>query len=235
LTLEQKKGSVSEFNFIKGVIVAVCCGVLSAAMAVGLDTGKSIAAAADHHLKTAGRLEIWQGLPELIIILLGGFVTNFVWCIFLNLKNRSGHQYVAFNARRVTEISATLAVSTYDLDPIPPSHTATPADSQPVPLFTNYIFAALAGLTWYFQFFFYTMGSTEMGEKYGFSSWTLHMASIIIFSTLWGIYFKEWKGTSKRTHRLIAAGLAVLVLSTMVIGLGSYLKQPADIKIVAKQ
>ena len=53
----------------------------------------------------------------------------------------------------------------------------------------------MAGVIWYFQFFFYSMGTTKMG-KYDFSSWTLHMASIIIFATLWGIFLKEWKGTS---------------------------------------
>ena len=53
-------------------------------------------------------------------------------------------------------------------------------------MLSNYLFSALAGTTWYFQFFFYTMGETQMG-RYKFSSWTLHMASIIIFSTLWGI------------------------------------------------
>ncbi len=62
----------------------------------------------------------------------------------------------------------------------------------------NYILAALAGVIWYFQFFFYSMGQTKMG-KYDFSSWTLHMASIIIFATLWGMVLKEWKGTSRRT------------------------------------
>ena len=60
-------------------------------------------------------------------------------------------------------------------------------------MLANYLFWALAGTTWYFQFFFYTMGETQMGS-YRFSSWTLHMASIIIFSTLWGIALKEWKG-----------------------------------------
>jgi L-rhamnose-H+ transport protein len=65
------------------------------------------------------------------------------------------------------------------------------------------------------------MGETQMG-RFGFSSWTLHMASIIIFSTLWGVYFKEWRGSSQRTHRLIAGGIAVLILSTLIIGYGSY-------------
>jgi L-rhamnose-H+ transport protein len=59
--------------------------------------------------------------------------------------------------------------------------------------------------------------------KYEFSSWTLHMASIIIFSTLWGIVLHEWKGTSRRTHTLIAIGLAVLIGSTVIVGYGNYL------------
>lgn len=54
-----------------------------------------------------------------------------------------------------------------------------------IPLLSNFIFSALAGTTWCFQFLFYTMGETHM-SKFGFASWTLHMASIIIFSTMWG-------------------------------------------------
>ncbi len=76
---------------------------------------------------------------------------------------------------------------------------------------------------WYLQFFFYSMGATQMG-RYGFSSWTLHMASIIIFSTLWGIALKEWKGTRPRTHVLIAAGLTLLIASTLIVGYGNYIR-----------
>jgi L-rhamnose-H+ transport protein len=72
------------------------------------------------------------------------------------------------------------------------------------------------------QFFFYTMGETQMGQ-YKFSSWTLHMASIIIFSSLWGIALKEWKGTSIRTKSLLTFGLAVLIGSTVIVGYGNYL------------
>jgi len=92
-----------------------------------------------------------------------------------------------------------------------------------VPILRNYFFSALAGTTWYFQFFFYTMGETQMG-KFGFASWTLHMASIIIFSTMWGWILHEWKGSSKKAHGLIAAGIATLILSTVIIGYGTYLK-----------
>ena len=60
--------------------------------------------------------------------------------------------------------------------------------------------------------------------KYDFSSWTLHMASIIIFATLWGLLLKEWKGTSVRTKALVTLGLLLLVASTVVVGWGNYLK-----------
>jgi L-rhamnose-H+ transport protein len=90
------------------------------------------------------------------------------------------------------------------------------------PLLRNYLCSAAAGVTWYFQFFFYSMGETQMGS-YGFSSWTLHMASIIIFSTLWGLYFKEWQAASQATRRVVLAGIATLIVSTVVVGYGNYL------------
>jgi L-rhamnose-H+ transport protein len=90
-------------------------------------------------------------------------------------------------------------------------------------MFYIYMISGLAGTCWYFQFFFYTMGATQMG-KYDFASWTLHMASIIIFSTMWGWILREWKGASKKAHLLIAGGIATLILSTIVIGWGTYLK-----------
>ena len=90
------------------------------------------------------------------------------------------------------------------------------------PMLANYCFCAIAGTTWYMQFFFYTMGETQMGA-FKFSSWTLHMASIIIFSTLWGIALKEWKGVGTRTKWLVALSLFVLVASTVIVGYGNYL------------
>jgi L-rhamnose-H+ transport protein len=90
-------------------------------------------------------------------------------------------------------------------------------------LLRNYTLASLAGVIWYFQFFFYSMGQTKMG-KYDFSSWTLHMASIIIFATLWGIALKEWRDTQLRTRILVACGLLLLIGSTVVVGYGNYLE-----------
>ena len=94
------------------------------------------------------------------------------------------------------------------------------------PLLANYLLCSLAGLTWYLQFFFYSMGTTRMGP-YDFSSWTLHMASIIIFGTLWGVALHEWRGTTTGTRRLVAAGLGLLIASTVIVGYGNYLAAQA--------
>jgi L-rhamnose-H+ transport protein len=75
-------------------------------------------------------------------------------------------------------------------------------------MLANYRLCALARTTWYFQFFFYSMGETRM-SKYKFSSWTLHMASIIIiFSSLWGIGLKDMEGVGVQAGRLLALALA---------------------------
>lgn len=88
------------------------------------------------------------------------------------------------------------------------------------PLKTNYIFSAIAGTTWFLQFFFYGMGESKLGN--GASSWVLHMACIIIVSNVWGIYFKEWKGVSTPTYRTIILGIATVILSVVIVGIGNY-------------
>ena len=102
------------------------------------------------------------------------------------------------------------------------NHSAGDYSRGEAPLAANYLMCALAGLTWYLQFFFYSMGTTRMGP-YEFSSWTLHMASIIIFGTLWGVALHEWRGTTRGTRRLVGAGLGLLVASTVIVGYGNYL------------
>lgn len=87
----------------------------------------------------------------------------------------------------------------------------------------NYTMSALGGTIWYGQFFFYGMGTTKLGEQFDFSSWSIHMAFIIVFSNLWGIAFHEWKGTSRQTQRLVWAGIFTLIASTVVIGCANYL------------
>jgi len=185
LSSEVKAATIAEFDFKKGVWVAIFAGVMSACMAFGIAAGKPIAQLAVER----GTPDLWKNTPVFIVILAGGFATNFVWCVFLNWKNRSGKDYL---------------------------------NTEGSPYLANYFFSALAGVTWYLQFMFYGMGTTQMG-KYDFSSWTLHMAFIIIFSNMWGLFFKEWKGSSRRTLTLIAVGVLILLGSTIIVGIGNKL------------
>jgi L-rhamnose-H+ transport protein len=191
---EEKKKAIREFNFGKGVLVAIFSGIMSSCFAYGLAAGEPIRQAS----LAAGTGVLWQGLPVLCVVLAGGFTTNFIWCAYLIAKNRS-----------LPELAGGKGRTTPELD-------------YKTPLARNALLCALGGLAWYFQFFFYTMGESQMGP-YGFSSWTLHMASIIIFSTLWGFALKEWLGASRKTLTLVWTGIAILVGSTLVIGYGNFL------------
>lgn len=213
----EKKKAIEEFDFAKGITVATFSGIMSACFSFALTAGAPIGEAS----AAAGTPTLWTGLPKLVVVLLGGFSTNFIWCMLLHLKNRTGYQYLAVEVRlEHAGLQATGGEHGGGA-----AATAGTSDLC-VPRLGNYFFSALAGTTWYLQFFFYTMGETQMG-KYGFASWTLHMASIIIFSTMWGWIFHEWKGSSKKAHGLIAGGIVMLILSTIIIGYGTYLKGAA--------
>jgi L-rhamnose-H+ transport protein len=194
----QKKEAIKEFDLKRGLLVATFSGVMSACFAYGLAAGDPIKELTIKH----GTPTLWQGLPVLVVLLLGGFTTNFIWCVILNIRNGTGYQYFKPEIRG---------------EGADPTKTGVHA-----PMLSNYFFSALAGTTWYMQFFFYTMGETQMG-RYKFSSWTLHMASIMIFSTLWGIALHEWKGSGARTKVLVALSLLVLIASTIIVGYGNYL------------
>ena len=151
----------------------------------------------------------------------------------LILRQRGGKrqvQYLNLGPAHTAEMASAEGMMMSNAPEIPANR---PADSHgmaegsarptgPAPLLRNYLLCALAGFTWYLQFFFYSMGETKMGA-YAFSSWTLHMASIIIFSTLWGLFLHEWRGSGRRTMKLVWLGLLVLVASTIIVGYGNYL------------
>jgi L-rhamnose-H+ transport protein len=217
---EKAEAGETDYNFGKGIAIAILAGFMSSFFAFGLDAGKPIGNLAKTQLLATGRMDLWQNLPVLVVVLWGGFVTNFIWSAILIFQNGSVRQFggePGNNPMRATHASGDTLV---DLDPL---DSSTFNRLAPKTLVANYFFAALAGIVWYFQFFFYSMGQTKMG-KYDFSSWTLHMASIIIFATLWGLFLREWRGTSRRTKILVATGLFLLVSSTVVVGYGNYLK-----------
>ena len=232
---EQQKTAIREFDLRKGIGVALLSGVMSACFAYGLAAGDPIKTLTLQH----GTAKLWQGLPVLIVVLVGGFLTNFIWCLILLTRNKTGYQF--FNSHiRNSRINDEVIVETASDAPSrevvehinSAQRGATPvavmtavslaSSSVQAPMLRNYLLCALAGTTWYFQFFFYTMGESQMG-RYRFSSWTLHMASIIIFSSLWGIGFKEWNGSGARAKYLLTLALFLLVASTVIVGYGNYL------------
>ena len=221
---EQKRASIKEFDLKKGLLVGTFSGVMSACFAYGLAAGDPVKAITLQHRTST----LWQGLPVLVILLAGGFTTNFIWCAILNMRNRTGYQYFQSEiqgrvpARDEEHILETVTDAPGEEMAATAVLVNTHSDTMRAPMLPNYLFSALAGTIWYFQFFFYTMGETQMG-RFKFSSWTLHMASIIIFSTLWGIALKEWKGAGLKTKWLVASSLVVLVGSTVVVGYGNYL------------
>lgn len=222
----EKRKTIAEFNFTKGMLIATFSGVMSACFSFALTAGTPIGEAS----AAAGTSTLWTGLPKLVVVLLGGFTTNFIWCVYLNVRNRTGYQYFSSTARP-KDAGLTAASGGEHGDPASDLVSEAAADHPVkidpkdlrVPWLGNYLFSALAGATWYLQFFFYTMGETQMGQ-FGFASWTLHMASIIIFSTMWGWILHEWKGASRKAHALIGLGIFTLILSTIIIGYGTYLK-----------
>jgi L-rhamnose-H+ transport protein len=220
LSREQQLASIREFNLKLGLGVATFCGVMSSCFAFGLRAGNPIKELTLAH----GTSTMWQGLPVLVVVLAGGFTTNFVWCAILNVRNRSYGEYLRIPAGAGTgELREHPGLeNATDAAPTEMALEMTKGQPKAPSMSWNYFFSALAGLTWYMQFFFYTMGETQMG-RYKFSSWTLHMASIIIFSTLWGIALKEWRGVSPRTKMLVFLTLLTLVGSTMIVGYGNYL------------
>lgn len=91
------------------------------------------------------------------------------------------------------------------------------------PLLRNYMFSALAGTTWFLQFFFYGMGESKLGN--GPSSWILHMAFIILVANMWGLALNEWKGVTKKTTLTLIVGVLIIILSVLLVGYGNSLRQ----------
>src|SRR5436309_2915701 len=158
---EQKQSTIKEFNLRKGIAVAVLSGVMSSCFAYGLASGAPIKALTLKH----GTPALWQGLPVLIVVLIGGFTTNFLWCAALNIRNKTGHQYFrpwlqAPSPKPEHESVLETAIDAPGREmikrvPSSPEAAAVLVAEPPItkqhlvraPMLANYLFCALAGTT----------------------------------------------------------------------------------------
>ena len=175
----------SEFKFGIGILVSIVSGILSACFNFGIESGKPMAELANSLWKEVNPAQgefLFQNNVTYVVILWGGFTSNFLYCLYLLIKHKTYGDYQKSTA----------------------------------PLTKNFLLCALAGTTWYMQFFFYGMGESRLGN--GASSWILHMAFIILISNAWGVILKEWKGVSKPTYWAIIGGITTIIISILIVG-----------------
>ncbi|MCD0488720.1 L-rhamnose/proton symporter RhaT [Pedobacter sp. MC2016-14] len=182
----------TEYKFGLGLFVGIVSGVLSACFNFGLEAGKPMADAANALWKVANPAETGNFL----------FQNNVTYIVVLWGGLTTNFIWcMILNARNKTFGDYT---------------------KKSTPLLKNYIFSALAGTTWFLQFFFYGMGESKMGN--GASSWILHMAFIILIANAWGLVLKEWSGVQKKTFYTLIAGILIIVASVLIVGYGNSLK-----------
>lgn len=194
---KMKKGVNSEFKLSKGLIIAIVSGVLSAFFSFGIDAGKEMS-------EVARTLAVQQGYPFVTETANGAkylFENNIIFFVIL---------WGGLTTNLIWTVILILR-----------NKTGGDFVDKKTPLLSNYLFCALAGTTWFLQFFFYGMGETKIGN--GASSWTLHMATIILTANLWGFWRKEWKGVSKKAYNMILMGIGAILLSVIVIGVAKWM------------
>ena len=199
--LNQNAAAVNEnkdYRFGMGIFVAIVSGVLSACFAFGIDAGAAMADTAN----AAWRVTEHITDPTRNFL----YKNNVTYIIILWGGLTTNFIWcMILNARNKTFGNYT---------------------DNSTPLLKNYIFSALAGTTWFLQFFFYGMGESKLGN--GASSWILHMAFIILIANMWGLVLGEWKGVSKKAFTTVVVGIATIILSVIIVGYGNSVK-PVDV------
>lgn len=95
LSDEERKKAVAEFALKKGVLVSVFAGIMSASFAFGFQSGIEI----DNIALAHGTDPLYQSNPTLIVILFGGFIVNFAYCLYLNIKNKTIKDYTSVSGK----------------------------------------------------------------------------------------------------------------------------------------
>ena len=173
LSEEEKKAAVKDFNFPKGLAIALLAGFMSGCFNVGLEFGKDI---------NFGELTdpMFRTLPATFLVTFGGFITNAIYCFYQNQKNGTWSDYTKSSGWG-----------------------------------NNLLFCLLAGALWYSQFFGLSLGKGFLTESPTLTTlaFCILMALNVVFSNVWGIILKEWKGCSQKTITVLIVGIIVLVIS----------------------
>ena len=173
LSEEEKKEAVKDFNFPKGLAIALLAGFMSGCFNVGLEFGKDI---------NFGDLTdpMFRTLPATLLVTFGGFLTNAIYCFYQNQVNKTWGDY-----------------------------------AKGAVWGNNLLFCLLAGALWYSQFFGLALGKGFLTESPTLMtlSFCILMALNVVFSNVWGIILKEWKGCSPKTIAVLICGIVVLVVS----------------------
>jgi len=140
---------------------------------------------------------VWQGNVVYIFSNTGAFITTAIYCLYLHRKHKTLGELVEL-----------------------------PAGTEKASLPVNFVMAAITGLFWYGQFFFYNLGHVRMGN-YEFTSWALHMIMLVLFSNLVGVVLREWKQCRRLTHATILAALLVLTASVLLLTYGNHIGDKA--------
>ena len=176
LSEEQKKKAVKDFNFPKGLAIALLAGFMSGCFNVGLAFGADI---------NFGDLtpDMYKTLPATMLVTVGGFLTNAVYCFYQNSKNGTWGDY------RKSAVWG-----------------------------NNALFCLLAGALWYSQFFGLSLGKGFLTESATLTtlSFCILMALNVVFSNIWGIILKEWKGCSSKTIAVLIVGIVILIISSFL-------------------
>ncbi len=176
LSDEDKTSAVKDFNFPKGLVIAMLAGFMSGCFNVGLEFGKDI------NFGDATN-PMFRTLPATMLVTMGGFVTNAIYCFTQNTKNKTWSDYQNGGV-----------------------------------WLNNILFCLLAGALWYSQFFGLSLGKGFLTESPTLTTlaFCILMALNVVFSNVWGIILKEWKGCSKNTIFVLCIGIVVLILSSFL-------------------
>jgi L-rhamnose-H+ transport protein len=141
---------------------------------------------------------VFRGNVVYIFANSGAFLTAAIYCLWLHWRHKTISELVEL-----------------------------PAGPEKASLPVNFFMAAVTGTFWYGQFFFYNLGHVRLGPKFDFTSWAIHMIMLVLFSTLLGIFLREWRQCRRLTHSTVGLALAILVAAVLMLTYGNYLGTPA--------